>query len=295
MSPNDPARPTEALYEIRKLAIVAMFADDVLFPLLALKGGNALDIVLGIAGRASVDIDFSIKDNFEDLADIRRRVEKAIIDRFDSAGYEVFDFSFEERPTVRREGMPVEWGGYEIQFKIIRKATVKEIGSRKDRMFARAEDVGPGFQKNLTIQISHHEYTEGKIEKDLDDYTVVVYTPTMIAIEKLRAICQQMSEYGMTQPPRPRARDFYDIYRICEGEGVRLDTSECGELLEHIFAAKLVPLALLEKVSDHRRFHEQNWGEVVAAAREKLAAEDFDFYFDYVLQLINKLKLPRNK
>ena len=48
---------------------------------------------------------------------------------------------------------------------------------------------------------------------ELDDYTIYVYSPTMIAIEKLRAICQQMPEYALQRRPSARARDFYDIYR----------------------------------------------------------------------------------
>src|SRR5258708_1408102 len=88
---DDSSQPSDVLLEIRKLAIVAMFADDVLLQHLVLKGGNALDIVLGITGRTSVDLDFSIEGDFKDVNDIKRRAQKAIKDRFDSAGFEVFD------------------------------------------------------------------------------------------------------------------------------------------------------------------------------------------------------------
>lgn len=292
---DDPSKPTAAYLELRKVAIIAMFSDDLLMERLVLKGGNAMDIVLGIGGRASGDLDFSIEDDFNDLEDIKHRVARAIDDRFDSAGFKVFELTFERRPTRPRENMPVEWGGYRIEFKVITKSRYEAFSSDKSRMHVEAESVGPGFKKTLTIEISHHEYTVGKIEADLDDHVIVVYTSTMIAIEKLRAICQQMTEYGMRGAGTPRARDFYDIHRICEIGGVRLDTEECGQLLQHMFDAKLVPVSLLGKVADYRDYHEQNWGEVVAAAREPLQGEGFGFYFEYVLRLITTLKVPRNK
>lgn len=43
---------------IRRTAIIALFADDELADMLALKGGNALSLVHGITSRTSVDLDF---------------------------------------------------------------------------------------------------------------------------------------------------------------------------------------------------------------------------------------------
>ena len=40
----------------------------------------------------------------------------------------------------------------------------------------------------------------------------------MIAIEKLRATCQQMPEYGIRGAATQRARDFYDIHLIVTSE-----------------------------------------------------------------------------
>lgn len=292
---EDPSKPSKTLLEIRKLAIVAMFADDVLLKRLALKGGNALDIVLGLGGRVSKDVDFSIQGDFEDLEDTKRRAEAAIRDRFAAAGYEVFDFQFEQKPVRRRPNMPVEWGGYDIMFKVIKKERLAEVDPhRPERKFTLAEDVGPGSEKTLTIQISHHEYTTGSVTRDLDHHRVVVYTPAMIAAEKLRAICQQMPEYKMYSNPAPRSGDFYDIQRICEVGGVKLNTPENRELLAHMFEAKLVPLELLDRIDGHRDFHEQNWPEVMSTSREKLTAADFHYYFDYVLRIVRELELPRN-
>lgn len=292
---RESATPNPAYLEIRKLAIIAMFSDDVLMDRVVLKGGNAMNIVLGIGGRTSRDLDFSIEGDFEDVEDIRGRVTRAIEGRFDSAGYRVVDLTFKPQPAVRRAGMPVEWGGYKIDFKVIKKAAYEGYAGEPERLNTQMEDVGPGSQKVLTIEISHHEYTAGKIEAELDHHVVVVYTPAMIALEKLRAICQQMPEYGMRVHGAPRARDFYDIHHICEVDGVPLDTEQCGELLQHMFEAKVVPPELLDKIHEHREFHRLNWVQVIDAAKEPLKAEDFDRYFDFVLDLIPRLKIPRNE
>ena len=53
------------LEEIKRLAIIAMFSDDVLMDTLVLKGGNALDIVYKIASRSSIDLDFSMEQDFD--------------------------------------------------------------------------------------------------------------------------------------------------------------------------------------------------------------------------------------
>jgi len=50
---------------IRRTTIIALFADDELAGMLALKGGNALSLVHGITSRTSVDLDFSITQDFQ--------------------------------------------------------------------------------------------------------------------------------------------------------------------------------------------------------------------------------------
>ena len=53
------------LESLKKAGIVAMFADDDLMDLLVLKGGNAMDVVLQVNSRASVDLDFSMRDDLD--------------------------------------------------------------------------------------------------------------------------------------------------------------------------------------------------------------------------------------
>ncbi|MGA9958858.1 MAG: nucleotidyl transferase AbiEii/AbiGii toxin family protein [Acidobacteriaceae bacterium] len=101
--PNTTAPPIDFL-EVRRIAITAIFSDDVLFDRVVLKGGNALSLALGLSDRTSLDLDFSIENDFEDLADIRRRVLGALENRFLTAGFVVFDFKFESKPSIPREG-----------------------------------------------------------------------------------------------------------------------------------------------------------------------------------------------
>lgn len=104
---------------------------------LVLKGGNALNLVLLIGTRASVDIDLSMESDFSpaELEDVRNRLE-----------------------------------------------------SRLQQVFAP------------------------------EHYPVFVYTTEMLVAEKLRAICQQMPEYGpvvkRSWPGAARARDFLDIQTL---------------------------------------------------------------------------------
>ena len=88
------------LADIRRLVIIAMFSDDALFNRLVLKGGNAISLVYGYGSRSSLDVDFSVDGDFNDLAETARRIEAALTDRFRSVGYMLFDYSFAPRPSV---------------------------------------------------------------------------------------------------------------------------------------------------------------------------------------------------
>ena len=109
-----------------------------------------------------------------------------------------------------------------------------------------------------------------------------------MALEKLRAICQQMPEYEQRSYSTPRARDFLDIYTIVTAGQTRIVSIENAELLKNIFAAKDVPISLLNKVKDFREFHRPDWDAVRQTTSEDL--DEFDFYFDFVLALSENLQ-----
>jgi predicted nucleotidyltransferase component of viral defense system len=245
------------LSQIRRLAIIAMFSDDELLSQLTLKGGNALNLVYLLGSRSSVDIDLSLEQDFRDLQNTRQKIFRALKNRFGEAGLTVFDEKLTPRPLIPRLGADEKFGGYEVTFKLME---TEKYNLLADNVQRRRESVvvGPLEQRTFRVQISKYEFCVGKRETELDDYTISVYTPEMLAIEKLRAICQQMPDYHQRSHPTPRARDFYDIHSAITGANLDLRTSANLQLTRDIFAAKTVPLILLSKISEHREFHKQD-------------------------------------
>jgi len=180
------------LTEVRRIAITAMFADDFLMDRVVLKGGNALNLVYGVGTRTSLDLDFSIEADFADPNDARERIFRALRTRFDSAGHVVFDETFVPRPAVAKAGQPPRWGGYQVQFKLIDRELFARLGGDLDAIRRQSLVIGPAQMRSFTIELSRYEYCALKREAKLNDFIIYVYTPEMIAVEKVRAICQQM-------------------------------------------------------------------------------------------------------
>lgn len=95
-----------------------------------------------------------------------------------------------------------------------------------------------------------------------------------------------MPGYALVRNKRARARDFYDIYSILTERSVELGVHLA--LVEHVFAAKDVPLALLARISEQREFHRPDWPAVVGSVSGEL--ESFDFYFDAVVAAVQRLE-----
>lgn len=273
--------------EIRRLVIIAMFSDDTLFNRLALKGGNALNLIYGFGMRSSLDVDLSLEKDFDNPEDSGKRIVQSLSSRFAEAGLTVFDAKFGKRPA-KENSDDEKWGGYEAEFKLMETTKYNELKGDMGRVRRESLVIGDGQQRIFRVQISKHEYCKGKVEHNLEEYSIYVYTPEMIVIEKLRAICQQMSEYPQRRYATARARDFYDIFSTVKAAHIDLSTSENLELVQHIFAAKSVPLSLLSKIKDYREFHRPDWASVELTAGGKL--DDFDFYFDFVIQQVQLLK-----
>ncbi len=151
-----------------------------------------------------------------------------------------------------------------------------------------------GQGAKFLIDISKHEYTTGKTQFDLDGFVIFAYTPEMIVCEKLRAICQQMPEYSpivkRNRAGSPRARDFIDIQTLVNARWIVLTTRENRELLTQIFAAKRVKLSLLRKINEYREFHRTEYPAVEATVKADVTLKGFDFYFDFVIDLIKQLE-----
>ncbi|OHB75456.1 MAG: hypothetical protein A2Z25_06910 [Planctomycetes bacterium RBG_16_55_9] len=276
----------EKLKEIKRTAIIALFSDDDLMDSLVLKGGNALDIVYGIAQRASLDLDFSIDKEFNksELSRINSKIQKVLRETFKARGYEVFDLKFFEVPERLNAISPEFWGGYLIQFKIIETTKFGNLQSDRRDLRVHALEVGPNHKRVFKISISKLEYCASKRETDLDDYTIYVYSPEMIVFEKLRAICQQMPEYTLNTTKTARARDFFDIYTVMEHFEIDFTSPRNIDLLKLMFEAKQVSVSLIGDIEAYREYHRQDFVSVEATVKPSIELKPFDFYFDYVLE-----------
>jgi predicted nucleotidyltransferase component of viral defense system len=272
--------------EIRRHVIVALFSDEVLFERLVLKGGNALELVHQVISRGSVDVDLSIKDEFLDLAVTESRIFRALQKEFERIGYFVFDEHFEviPPPTVKDDPW---WGGYAIDFKLIERTRAEALNWKLMKMQIQAETIDARQGRKFTVEISKHEYCGGKVSAEMDGKTIYVYTEEMCAIEKLRAICQQMPEYGRKHRVA-RARDFYDVYQTVTQRGIDLALPENMDLFRQIFDAKRVPLKLLARIDGTYDSHESDWAAVAAVVPGEV--HGFRFYFDFVVAEISKLE-----
>ncbi len=115
----------------------------------------------------------------------------------------------------------------------------------------------------------------------------------MLVLEKLRAICQQIPEYReivKSHPPAARARDFFDIYTITQQFPIDMNSQRIKDLLSAIFAVKKVPLDYLNQILSYRDFHKRDFVSLKDTVKSGVDLKDFDFYFDYVIDMINTTK-----
>jgi len=285
---------TERVQQIKRMVIIAMSSDDELMERFVLKGGNAIDLAYEAGTRASADIDLSMAGEFhpEELADIRARIEKNLISTFRPAGLEVFDLTMGEAPENITPDLRAFWGGYSLSFKLIESAKFKELSPSLEQL--RRNAVKIGARGRFDIDISRFEYCGGKKATTMEGLQIFVYTPEMVVCEKLRALCQQMPAYGPVvkrkRPGAARARDFVDIHQVTTLFKIDLATPENKALLQNIFDAKRVPLNLLESLREFREFHRPDFDSVKATVKAGVALRDFDFYFDFVIGLVERLK-----
>lgn len=270
--------------QIRRLTITALFSDDTLYDQLVLKGGNAMSLVHGISSRASLDLDFSLTGDFDDIATAQDRMQRALANRFAPSGLIPIDVVLQPKPSGQQDSHFPGWGGYRLEFKLVEQSRHRLLKSNLQQLRREAAVIGPNQLKTFSVDLSKHEFTSAYEVAEMDSYTICVYTPAMIAIEKLRAICQQMSQYAPTaRTRRPRARDFYDIHAIATQTRFHFDTPTHRNLLRSIFGAKQVPLHLISLIPEEREFHRPDWPSVQATTSGPL--HDFDFYFDSLLAL----------
>jgi Nucleotidyl transferase AbiEii toxin, Type IV TA system len=286
---------SEAIEQIKKLIVKGLFNDSWLVERFVLKGGNAIDLIFRIGSRASADIDLSMPDDFrvDELPEVRSRIETALVNQFSEIDLVPFDVRLESKPAEISADLRAFWGGYRVTFKLINSGRYQQL--RDDVLSLNRNALLVGASSKLQIDISKHEYCAPREEHHLDGVRVLVYSPAMLACEKLRAICQQTEEYGIivkrsARPPAPRARDFVDIHLLMRHFGFDLAVAEHWPLIRATFEAKRVPLELLGRIGEYREFHRSDFPAVKDSAKPGVKLNEFDDYFDDVLQLCDRLK-----
>ena len=64
------------------------------------------------------------------------------------------------------------------------------------------------------------------------------------------------------------------------------------ELITKVFEAKRVPLSFIKDISTNKEFHKGNWESVRDTVSKFDESENFDFYFDYVVNTFQPLTFP---
>ena len=106
--------------EIKRCTLQAMMKDDLLMQGLVLKGGNALQLAYDITNRGSIDIDFSMENEFKDkdFERLSRVFGEYLNEEFAEIGLVAYDVKFIKKPKT---GSIPEWRGYNLEFKLIER------------------------------------------------------------------------------------------------------------------------------------------------------------------------------
>jgi hypothetical protein len=277
------------LAQVRSEIIAAVAGDPALCEQLVLKGGNALALVHKIGMRTSLDVDYSMADDLDDVEGFGRTLERALHARFERHQLVVFDFTFAPRP--RRAAANRTWDGYNAEFKLISRATASDASDLGHmRRQALPIDDDPQAGRRFRIEISKFEYCSDQAEVPIGgDVVCRVYTLDLVAAEKLRSLCQQMDEYGRRRHPTPRSRDFYDLHAVVTEGGVDLGHPDLHALVRASFDQKEVPLRLIAELHRYAEFHEQDWQQVLNAIPAGKPRE-FGFYTGFVVAEARKLQ-----
>jgi hypothetical protein len=286
---SPPAQPL-TLETIKRLAIQAVFLDEAFEEQLVLKGGAALALVHGLNARESVDVDFSMADDFDEWKAAGQRLEIALRRLYAIEKLELLDFQMERKPDRVSADLAGFWGGYKIEFKLVPAALFEAHREQTEQL--RRDAMQLGQSKRFLIDISPFEFVEGKVERDLGGVSIFVYTPLMMVCEKLRAICQQHPRYHeivrRSRPDGARPRDLFDITELIDAFGLDVASEEGAAILQAMFACKKVPIDLLERIGELREAHRIGFvslKDTVSASTELLT---FGHYFERVVRVAHE-------
>lgn len=272
-----------------------MVSDDSLMELLVFKGGSAIDMIYDVSGRSSLDLDFSMEYGLteEEELEVAQKVERTLVTTFSEHGFHVHDIFFRPKPEKIRQEVKDFWGGYEVNFKIIKKSDAERLKMDQKAIRTQSLPLGKKRSTKFKIDISSYEYIAESGREDFEDFQIRVYTPEMIVFEKLRAICQQLPDYKTivhTITPKARGRDFYDIELLMTQFNIDPNSESNKSLIKGIFQAKKVPLSFIGRISESKEFHKENF---VLSLRPTVDAsievKPFDHYFDFVTKSFSEM------
>jgi predicted nucleotidyltransferase component of viral defense system len=275
---------------IKMLTLRALVSDEYLMYGLVLKGGNALELAYNITDRGSKDIDFSIEGDFtpQEYERLDAIFQGLLSAEFEKHNLVVIDVKFKERP---KQNKVKEWKGYQLEFKVVDYDKYDPDDIDKSRRLA--HKIHENESTKFSVDISSYEYVKSAVMTEVEGTIFKVYTPEMITLEKLRALCQSMPEYKeivSTARQKGRARDFYDIWNLDNNFKIDYSSDVNKKMLEEIFAAKRVPIKFLSLLERYRDIQREDWSNV----EDTLTADNkgYDFYFEYVQNIVKELLTP---
>lgn len=285
----------DILESIKKIVVISLVEDDFLLETLVLKGGNAINMIYNLSNRSSLDLDYSISKDFDEneLSFVKDKINALLTNNFKEVGYVLFDYKFEIKPKTMSREIESFWGGYRIEFKLIGLETYGKKQNDLDDLRRNAIQLSDDGSPKYIIDISKFEFCVGKIKHEMEGLTLYAYSPEMIVIEKLRAICQQLPDYRKIAPitTKSRARDFFDITILIEHFKIDLNTEDNIYLLRNIFEAKKVPLDFLLKTDEIKEIQSTGFESVRLTVNPDEKLKEFDYYYDFVKNLIGNLIL----
>lgn len=279
----------EELKKIKMAVLRALMSDEILMYGLVLKGGNALSLAYDITDRGSIDIDFSMENDFtkEEYNRINNQLNHLFEQELPKVGYFPIDIKFYEKP---KSGKIKNWKGYQIEFKLIELNFYHENRHDIEKLRRHALSLYDNNSTKYTVDISAYEYIEKSSLKEIEGMLLRVYTPEMLVIEKIRAMCQSMKRYQDIIPSakeKKRARDLYDIHKLYKTFSSEINLN--GELVRNIFEAKSVPLEFLYDFEVLREPYRLDWEVVLSTIHQDKPEEEFDYYFDFVVDKVKEI------
>lgn len=278
--------------EVIRETILAIFSAPALRRMLFLKGGAALRLLEHGQPRLSLDIDFSTETTIENPEEFFGEMATALQNNFSKLGLDAIDAKHVRRPKRPKADREEFWGGWEFSFKLSPHSDGREGPEKRIRQ---AIIPAGSNSSKIEIQLSEHEYCEIIETIKIDQVEIKLYSPALMVLEKIRAICQQHPSYKFSLN-KNRARDFFDIFTLLKTQ--RNDPKFILDLAYHIdavFEAKRVPLTI---VIDGGMFEpefidgqELGFLSVRDAVRGKI--EGFSFYVEQLKILVELVKNAR--